>query len=332
MSSSAAAPLRKSLSARRKRGSQRKSVVDGDVRKQGHLQKRSTKAISGRWQRRYFTLAGHYLSYRDSEASAQAEASKASIDLKSIERVSRAKTEIKLRERNHGEVFRLKASSENEAEAWLFACSNMRRRVAGRALVMSLVETRRASVQAARGRRPGRVFRLVFANGFSAPCPRHLLLVHRPGAAALGELHRLPRGEARCCEVVAVVPAPVRPGVFLLRELLGLVLAKLRDVHKGPGLSGAEPFFFELPLKLYPPVLLLLSQLDEFVYPRGKSVVLFEQLGRLSRPSLLALGKGILLLLESQSLLLLVLGKGLLLLRDSLVPPFEESPHGRHLF
>jgi hypothetical protein len=110
------------------KGSMRKSVFMGRVRKEGILEKKGTGAAK-KWHERYFTCQGHYLRYKDSKTAQQSGPdeswTKGTIDLNTITQIDvKIEGEKKplLKIQAGGRLIKLRAASKEEVESWADAC------------------------------------------------------------------------------------------------------------------------------------------------------------------------------------------------------------------
>jgi hypothetical protein len=95
----------------------RGSVFTSSVKMEGFMKKHSTGMIK-RWQRRYFAVKGHYLSYYENENMADTEL-KGTIDLQNLQAVGLTSTEGELQVIVDGVTTMFRADTKAEAQKWV---------------------------------------------------------------------------------------------------------------------------------------------------------------------------------------------------------------------
>jgi hypothetical protein len=110
------------------KGSMRKSVFEGHVRKEGVLEKKGTGGIKS-WSERFFTCQGHYLRYKDSKTAQQSGPdeswTKGTINLNTVTQIDvKIEGEKKplLKIQAGGLLIKLRAASGDEVKSWADAC------------------------------------------------------------------------------------------------------------------------------------------------------------------------------------------------------------------
>jgi cytoskeletal protein RodZ len=111
-----------SLSRQRKssafdKSSQRRSVFQQPILREGYLEKQSSGRIQ-KWQSRYFELSGHYLKYYENKETKSDETLKGAVDLSSVNTVTSQAVSITIVTKDGMEI-NLRSTSDQVAKLWV---------------------------------------------------------------------------------------------------------------------------------------------------------------------------------------------------------------------